>query len=330
LVWGLKMTLERSRPVAMYAGAERFSFPSGHTASGIVLYGFLAFLLAHGRPPRIRFTITLLAAGLIVCIAFSRLYLGAHWLSDVLASLSLGTAWVALLSIAYLRYASTEHLPARALAFAASGALLVAGLAVVLTHHAADLARYAPRQAAPPVRLADWQQGGWQSLPERRTEVDGDHEEPLAVQWADTAGQIKQTLKAGGWRRPPQWTLRHTLLCLLPNSTAEQLPVLVKLHQGESPAMTFERQLDPSHRLVIRFWPTSYGVAGAANELPVALWSGMVTLERLERPAGLVTLAMTDQDFELPLRQLAKSLQSQGVHIDIRHRGTAAVLLVQE
>jgi muconolactone delta-isomerase len=53
LVWTLKMTLERARPMAMYDGADRFSFPSGHAASSIVLYGFLAFLLAHGKSPKI-------------------------------------------------------------------------------------------------------------------------------------------------------------------------------------------------------------------------------------------------------------------------------------
>ena len=49
LVWILKATLERARPTAIYSGFEQFSFPSGHAASSIVLYGFLAFLLARGR-----------------------------------------------------------------------------------------------------------------------------------------------------------------------------------------------------------------------------------------------------------------------------------------
>jgi membrane protein DedA with SNARE-associated domain/membrane-associated phospholipid phosphatase len=328
LVWMLKMALERARPIAMYDGGDQYSFPSGHAASSIVLYGFLAFLLAHGKRPGIRLAITLQAAGLVGLIAFSRLYLGAHWLSDVLASLSLGTAWVALLSIAYLQHVRTERLPARALAFSALGALIVAGAAVVVTHHAADTAQYAPRQPASPDLLADWQVEGWQRLPARRTEVDGDHEEPLSVQWAGTANGITQELAAGGWRRPPPWTLRTTLSWLLPSATIGQLPVLLKLHQGESPTLTLEKELSPSHRLVIRLWPTSYQV-GSANDLPVALWIGMVTLERLEHPAGMATLAKTAQEFGMPMAQLAQSLQSQGMHLDIKRRETAAVLLLR-
>ncbi len=328
LVWILKMTLERARPMAMYDAADRFSFPSGHAASSIVLYGFLAFLLAHEKRAKIRLAITLLAAGLVGLIAFSRLYLGAHWLSDVLASLSLGTAWVALLSIAYMQHVRTERLPARALSFTAVGTLILAGAAVVVTHHAADAARYAPRQSTSSDLLADWQVDGWQRLPARRTELDGDHEEPLSVQWAGTADQVVQTLEAGGWRRPPPWTLRTTLLWLLPSTSVGQLPVLAKFHRGESPAMSFERELDPSLRLVIRFWPTPYQV-GAANDLPVALWIGMATRERLEHPAGMATLSMTDQDFGMPTAQLARTLQTQGLHVNIKRRDTTAVLLVR-
>ena len=91
--------------------------------------------------------------------------------------------------------------------------------------------------------------------------------------------------------------------------------------------MTLEKQLDLSRRLVIRLWPTSYRV-GEASDLSVALWVGIVTLERLEHPAGLATLAMTDPDFGMPTAQLAKSLQTQGVRLNIKRRDTTAVLLV--
>ncbi|WP_372824241.1 VTT domain-containing protein [Polaromonas sp.] len=241
LIWILKMALERARPIAMYDGTESFSFPSGHVASSIVLYGFLAFLLAREKGPRIKWAITLLSAGLIGLIAFSRLYLGAHWLSDVLASLSLGAAWVALLSLAYTQHVGTERLPARALLIAVWGALMLAGTAVVVTHHATDAARYAIRSSASPVLLADWRMDGWQRLAARRTEVDGDHEEPLQVQWAGSANRIVPVLEAEGWRRPPPWALRPSLLWLLPSAAVGQLPVLAKFHRGEMPTMTFEK-----------------------------------------------------------------------------------------
>ncbi|MEO7937146.1 MAG: phosphatase PAP2 family protein, partial [Burkholderiaceae bacterium] len=104
VVWILKTTLGRSRPIAIYDGLERFSFPSGHAASAIVLYGFLAILLGRGKPLLVRSALAATAMLLIGLIAFSRLYLGAHWFSDVAASLSLGITWVALLGIAYTQH----------------------------------------------------------------------------------------------------------------------------------------------------------------------------------------------------------------------------------
>lgn len=328
LVWVLKLTLGRVRPIAMYAGTEQFSFPSGHAASSIVLYGFLAVLLARGKSPGVRSAIALVAALLVGLVSFSRLYLGAHWLSDVLASLSLGTAWVALLSMAYLQHVHGERLPARALSLTALGALVLAGAGVVATHRAADVIRYAPRQAVDTVLLPDWPAGGWLRLPARRTEVDGDREEPLSLQWAGTTDQIEQVLRAGGWHRPPPWASRAALLWLLPSSPAGQLPVLAKFHQGEAPTLSFERELDPSQRLVIRLWRTSYRV-GTANDPAAPLWIGMITRERLTHPAGLLTLARTEPDFAASTAEFALLLRTQHVAVTIKHRDTLAVLLLQ-
>ncbi|MDR3395307.1 MAG: VTT domain-containing protein [Parasulfuritortus sp.] len=327
LVWVLKMTLGRARPVAMYTGADQFSFPSGHAASSIVLYGFLAFLLARNKASAIRWLIGLLAAALVGLISFSRLYLGAHWLSDVLASLSLGTTWLALLSIAYTQHVRGERLPAWSLALTAMGALVLAGAGTVATQRAADVARYAPHPAAA-ILLTDWRSAGWQQLPSRRTEMDGDHEEPLSVQWVGAADRIEQQLKADGWQPPPRWASRASLLWLVPSTPADQLPVLAKLHQGAAPALTFDRPLDPSQRLVIRLWRTAYSV-GKVREVATPLWLGMVTREDITHPAGIITLAKTDQDFATPTKQLAQFLQTSNVVIAEKQRDGFTVLLVQ-
>ena len=95
--------MHRARPgELLYSGWSAFSFPSGHSTVNVVLYGFLAFLIAREFRPALRVSVALGAATLIFLIAFSRLYLGAHWLSDVLGGLAFGSAWLALLGLSYL------------------------------------------------------------------------------------------------------------------------------------------------------------------------------------------------------------------------------------
>jgi len=76
----IKVALHRARPgELLYSGWSAFSFPSGHSTVNVVLYGFLAFLIARDLHPAWRLVVALGAAILIFLIASSRLYLGAHW-----------------------------------------------------------------------------------------------------------------------------------------------------------------------------------------------------------------------------------------------------------
>ena len=105
LTWLLKATFERPRPSFgdPVATAGWFSFPSGHALSSIALYGALAYLLAGAvRSRRARAAGFAGVALLVAAIGFSRLYLGVHYLTDVLAGYSAGLAWL-LFATALLR-----------------------------------------------------------------------------------------------------------------------------------------------------------------------------------------------------------------------------------
>jgi undecaprenyl-diphosphatase len=85
-------------PAALWIGHfGGAGFPSGHATQGVAFYGMLAVLLSIGLSLRAR-TFLWAGAGLVaIAIGASRIYLGAHWLSDVLAGYALGAAWVAVL-----------------------------------------------------------------------------------------------------------------------------------------------------------------------------------------------------------------------------------------
>lgn len=98
---GLKLLFHRPRPELAFVHLDTYSFPSGHAAGSAAIYSLLAVLLARGMTTRGRILVGFATAALIVAIGFSRLYLGAHYLSDVLAGTALGLAWTAGWLLAY-------------------------------------------------------------------------------------------------------------------------------------------------------------------------------------------------------------------------------------
>jgi hypothetical protein len=82
-----------------------FSFPSGHVVASTVFYGVLAALLISQTTSWVRACcVALTALMMVVLIAFSRMYLGAHYLSDVLAGFLEAIAWLALCLTAIQAY----------------------------------------------------------------------------------------------------------------------------------------------------------------------------------------------------------------------------------
>jgi membrane-associated phospholipid phosphatase len=70
-----------------------WSFPSGHAMGSMVTYGFLAFVLVRTTPLPRR-TVTVLLAILVLLVGFSRIYLGAHYVSDVVGGYAAAAVWL--------------------------------------------------------------------------------------------------------------------------------------------------------------------------------------------------------------------------------------------
>ncbi|GAB6042095.1 bifunctional DedA family/phosphatase PAP2 family protein [Endothiovibrio diazotrophicus] len=247
----LKPLLAIPRP-ELIAGLEAYAFPSGHANRAAALYGFLAVAVARGLRLPWRWLPYSVATVVAVAVAFSRVYLGAHWPSDVLGGLALGLAWAALLGIAYSRHAPPA--PARLTAVA-----LVALLAVQLPWHlwrgAEDLQRYALRQTTEVMGVRQWWTGGWATLPQQREDLVGRHRQPLSLQWFGELPVIRAALAAAGWREPPPFDGATALRWLAPGLPLAELPLLPRVHDGRHEALAMIRPAaEPERQWVLRLW----------------------------------------------------------------------------
>jgi membrane-associated phospholipid phosphatase len=97
-----KVIVDRSRPdIARLTGFSGASFPSGHAATAAATFAAVALLLGRRRSRYVKALLASACAAIAVGVATTRVLLGVHWLTDVIAGLALGWGWFALCSIAF-------------------------------------------------------------------------------------------------------------------------------------------------------------------------------------------------------------------------------------
>jgi membrane-associated phospholipid phosphatase len=102
--FGLRYLVGRVRPGVKYIPHhlpelghpfQRWSYPAGHAMTAIIVYGLLAYYVSCVRPA-LRIWVAGLLALWLALIGYSRVYLGVHWPTDVMAGYLVGGAWLSL------------------------------------------------------------------------------------------------------------------------------------------------------------------------------------------------------------------------------------------
>lgn len=289
-IYGLKGSLHIKRPLSdLYSGVDAYSFPSGHAGFSVLLAGILIWFVLKGwRGNKRNMTVTALTL-LTGMIALSRIYLGAHWPSDVLASLFFGMAAVLLFTLFFQRESVTATLTTQVLTAAVVSYVLLSGWNIGHNWQSAT-EKYA-RLPVPGISLTqDWQQGGWAGLPQYRQDLYGEQEEPFLLQWRGDLAGLQAALPQ--WVVAPDWSLTTLNGFALGNTTADHLPVLAKLHEGRVETLSLIKPAAQG-RYVMRVYPQAITTPDGQAD---TIWMGTVTYETLYHPLRQLSLLLSSDE----------------------------------
>jgi len=321
-----KLLLHRSRPIELYAGADAYSFPSGHATLTAVLFGICAVLIAHDLTRWAKASIFTIAATFVITVGFSRVYLGAHWMSDVLAGLLFGTAMVSAFAFVFGPIHNEK------IGRATVAGIVVATLAVFGGWHLHStfdkaLLTYEPRSNKEVLSASGWRGSGWQTLPSRRIELNGDREEPLVIQYSGSLAQFANQAASSGWQLPPKWSLSSAGGFVEGKTPPDSLPILPRTQNGRQPDLVLIRKdADAAGgRWVLRLWPSRYQILEGGKLK--ALFLGSVVHEDILRPMGEFSGPRTDVHVPDPADNPA--LLMPGAITRTRPNGTEVVLALE-
>ena len=307
LAFGLALTawlgvsVDFPRPPAVGSG---FSFPSITITMSTITFGFFAVLIARELPGRRRIWPYLVSGIVVALIGFARIYLGAHWLSDVIGGMLFGIFWLLVLGIAYRRR-TVRSMWMKPLAWLFYSAFAAAGLWHAPRNIAPMLAQFEVPQTTDSIALESWWQSDWRLQPARRNEFDDEQRWPLDVQVAGPLAPLRAQLEAAGWRTQEQAGWEQALNLLDSDLPDQQQPVLPATLDTRAESLLMLRPgARAGEMLALRLWaaPTQL----QPGNLP--LWIG--SAQTLQHQRALEFVGMWR-----PLREAGSSLEALSTDI---------------
>jgi membrane protein DedA with SNARE-associated domain/membrane-associated phospholipid phosphatase len=292
LAFGLALTAGLDAVIDMPApdgAASGFGFPAIEVTMATITLGFFAVLIARELPGRERVWPYLLTGMLVTLLGFARLYLGAHWFSDIVGGMLAGVVWLLVLGIAYRRHVARSFWM-RPLAVGFYGVFAIAALWHAPRSVDARLARFAPPPPSSVVDGTQWWHSGWKQLPAQRNETDPGRRWHLDVQVAGPLSAVQRRLQLRGWRVQPQAGWVATLALLDDDKAPQVQPVLPATLDGRPEALLMLRALEGGDVEALRLWPAPVRLSdgtplwiGSTQRLH---WSRPLRVFGLWRPVG--------------------------------------------
>lgn len=268
-----KAAIHRQRPTDVGVYAEMFfSFPSGHSTTAAALYGFAVYYLwRQATTWRMRLNILFAGMFFVAAIGFSRLYLGVHFLSDVLGGFLLGLLWLIIgIYMAELNIRK-ERPPAAPLLPQVPAGIVTAGVAIAcLAFYVYSGLRYSPVPYPPPPPTASVVEATGilksfdRLLPKYTENLLGDRQQPLSmVIVASNGGTLADAFAKAGWVAADPLrvdTLVKLLGARISNTRYPAAPVAPSFWNGLVNDLSFEKTIPARtvrERHQVRLWKTN-------------------------------------------------------------------------
>lgn len=260
------------RPGMLAAHDLTSSFPSGHTCLTITILGFLAVLISSELPHGKRGIPYLIAIIFTIFVALSRMFLGAHWLTDVLGGVFLGITIILLTTLSYRR----SHVPAiPPIKLATLCSIIVIGLWLVVGWHDFKKLQYEYTPVWPVYQMTqqDWHNKPIILLRNSRT---GHPAEIFNLEWFGDIEKIKQTLISQGWKNhDSSLTFIGILRRLSDSPNGYRVPLIPQLYNNQYPSLLMTKDIDTNknnYLIMLRLWPANIKIEGINTQM----WLGIV------------------------------------------------------
>lgn len=302
----LKPLFQITRPLGLIHTRTGFAFPSGHALVPAALYGFLILLISYQFQNGIAKRYANYSFLLILFFTLlSRLYLGVHWLTDILGSVCLGYSIALITTLAYRCRQTYDFSMKQVGAWFATLCLLLPFSIYIFQYH---IKYYKPIWPTHTDSAMHWWEVSGENIPIYRTSRTGKPIELINLQWLAPLSIIERELTEKGWTKPNDSNMAK-LLNTLKKEKGIALPLLPQLYDDRPPSLVMIKTLKNSELLIVlRLWPSSLTLKGTTYPL----WYGTVGYHILSKQLYLLRrnkTVLNPNSLPAPIRELIPDIE---------------------